>query len=134
VPKMRSVQYGSRRFDEVILTQKQAETKCLEWQKILGIQDWAVIVSILRHDNMPIHDTAGSMTIRKLKNIGNMALLDPIDHVNLAVPIDMEKTVVHELLHLVLSPLKIDDAQNDEEEVVIEKLSSALVALKRGQP
>ena len=90
----------------VILTQEELERLCREWQKILRLQDWDIKVKICRQNDMT-PDSQADSTWTLPKKTAIIRLCDPIDYIDVAWPQDMERSLVHELLHLHLAP--IDD-------------------------
>jgi hypothetical protein len=47
---------------------------------------------------------------------------------------DMQVTVVHELVHLELASLPVDEADRNNQEFAIDRLTDALLALDEGRP
>lgn len=129
----KTVKYGDRTFDENLLTEKEATRAVEKWQNVLGIRDWGVNVRLARARDMPLPNAQGVIDATNKKCMATIYLLDSADYnPDCVVPQDMEKTIVHELLHVLLKPLGISNDLDLEEEVLIEKLSSALIGVDRG--
>jgi hypothetical protein len=122
-------------MEEIILTQEQLEKKLEEWQKRLRLQDWIIKVRIARASELP----EGSMACVRAtlaKKTAGILILDPIDYEpDLMLPQDMENSLVHELLHLHLEPIHMeDDTKLIAVEQAIESITSGLLAAHRGYP
>ena len=117
-------------------TQAQIDEALEYWQKVLRLQDWIVDVSIKRQSKMFTEDSQGSVHIVIDRKEAHIQLLDPEDYPN-TWPQDHELTLVHELLHLHLEPLRVvanlDRASTWQvaEEQAICSISSGLVNLIR---
>jgi hypothetical protein len=117
---------------EVILSEEQLQTKLKEWQKRLRLQDWIIKVRIAR-----IHELQeGSMAqVRStlLNKTAMILILDSNDYEpGLMLPQDMENSLVHELLHLHLEPIHLeDDSKQVAVEQAIECITSGLLAAHR---
>lgn len=120
----------------VIFNQDELRQLCAEWQKILRLQDWDVVVQISRRDDTFGNSTMGQVRFNLELKQALIKIIDPIDYpTNVIYPQDMETTLVHELLHLHFAPF---DAENDTpaeiaQEQAIEAISKGLVALKRSK-
>jgi hypothetical protein len=123
-------------FQEIHLTQEQAEALLSEWQEILRLQDWDVIVRIVRGNglNLP-EDIQGTCKYILKRHQAVIKLLNPVDwDPDIPWPQDMETTLVHELLHLHFGPFdkfEEDDARDVASEQAIHAISSALTRVKR---
>jgi hypothetical protein len=130
------VQFDRRTFDEVIFTLEEAQACADSWKNVLGLRDWFIRLEILRADDMPLKSSQGSVQGVRDKQFIHLCLLDPIDfqqhNTVLRVPQNMEKTIIHELLHVLLYPVKLSDELELEEEILVEKLSSALYGVPNG--
>lgn len=99
-----------------------------EWQPLLRLADWNVTAAYVRHLD---HCSVSFDTRYKRARI---RMVDPIDWPEDPIdPYDIEKHLVHELCHLHLAPLAIEnDSPNHlHEEQAVESLARAFVALKR---
>jgi hypothetical protein len=113
-------------------TQAELDAAVAYWQKILRLQDWEVKAKIVRQ-----LDKCGDNTFKTASKKSLIRLLNPIDAVDWDFPLDHEKTLVHELLHLHLFHEVLDKSfevgtLNDTlSEQAVECLSLALVELNR---
>lgn len=113
------------------------------WISWLGLDDWTVTLDVVRQFEMPGgQNQIGNCAYNRKKRIAQVLLLDPVDYDDsLLLPFDMEKTLVHELLHVVVSA--VDDAArndnkdellDDEIEAGIDRMACAFVAMGRRMP
>lgn len=105
------------------------------WKNVLNLMNWDIEVKIERAQKMR-ENCAGSVNWTLQKKMANICILDPIDYPDdLMSDQDMEKTLVHELLHLNLAPLHDDHSHGEHyelfEEWAINDISAALIALYR---
>lgn len=117
-------------------TNEEAQDACKEWQKILRLQDWAVKVFIKRARDMSLEGGQGEVHWGLQSKSASILLLDPLDYPpGLRQEQDMEKTLVHELLHLHSAPFdnfEYESLENTALEQAIDLTAEALVELKRG--
>ncbi len=121
-------------MNTVILTENELRARCAEWQKILRLQDWDVIMTVDRgRDLMP--DSLGQCDWTLPTKQAHIHILDPVDHPpDLKWPQDMEQYLVHELLHLHFAPFSRFDHESLEHitmEQAVDLIACALVNLKR---
>lgn len=114
---------------EIIYTLEHLKDKCAEWQSILRLQDWDIEISIVRQRGMGSRTSMGECEYNEQRKIAFIRILDPIDYEDL-LPLDMEWTLVHELLHLHFAPIWDDDKES-EMETTINLLAAALVRMYR---
>jgi hypothetical protein len=106
------------------------------WQKTLRLQDWDVDVSIVPQDEMEDASHRGEIEYEVALNDAIVRLLRPEDYDNEWY--DMEKTLVHELLHLKFS--MFDEAISKHKyldtplEVAVDTTARTLVDLARQTP
>ena len=103
------------------------------WKPILGVQDWEVVLKKVRHDQLD-KESQGNVSIQAYSKKAVIRLLDEIDVTSeWDFPIDHEKTLVHELLHLHFAPfnIKSDTPEEMYEEQAVHKLAKGLVTLRR---
>lgn len=122
-------------LQEVILSADQLKEKSDYWQKRLRLRDWEVAFSIRRARDMDLEDCQGECHWNIQSKLAWIHILDPVDYEpNKEFPQDMEKTLVHELLHLHFAPFTAD---NDNEmvdtaqEQAIDLIARALVETER---
>jgi len=120
---------------ECILTVKDLKELCEEWKQVLGLENWQVVIKICRDDDI---NSSGRcdwvLTTRQV----SIKILDNIDWHKIVkgFPQDMEKTLVHELLHCVFAMIDNKEDGSYEEVLLhnnIDLLANALVGLKRGK-
>lgn len=118
---------------EVILTEDELRSLCAEWQETLRLQDWDINVWIVRARD--IDNASARVHWRQSTRDARISVQHPSDfEAEPGHEQDMERDLVHELLHLHFSPFAADDddsAENIAQEQAIHALSCSLVALKR---
>lgn len=120
--------------DAIIFTRDELRQLCAEWQKILRLQDWDVVVQVSRRDDTFGHTNTGQVRYQLGLKQALIKIIDPIDYpTNVIYPQDMETTLVHELLHLHFAPFDADDdtPAGTAQEQAIEAIAKGLVSLKR---
>ena len=122
-------------MNAVIYTEEELRAKCIEWQKILRLQDWIVQVSIKRSRDMVDGNFNAQIHVTLPNRIATIYILDPIDYESRSeLPQDMEQHLVHELLHIHLYPITgrfEEGLLQIAEEQAIEAISRGLIALRR---
>lgn len=116
------------------MTEEELQALCEVWQKRLRLQDWTVVVRIVRGRELP-DGAEGQVTWVLSRREALIKVRDPIDYLPEGmVPEDMEANLVHELLHLYFAPFDAEDDSLEEmhQEQAINAISAALVALARG--
>jgi hypothetical protein len=96
------------------------------WQKRLGLDDWTVTLQLVRQSEIDPNAWGSSYWDARAKK-ATIQVLDPRDY-NLKgadLRLDMECTIVHELVHLQVSPLEAPDAHVRED--VVNKIMVALL-------
>ena len=122
--------------ERTLLTQSFANEKLWLWQKRLNLQDWNITVEMTRAADLKPR-TLGNIHWDLDKKTAQIHVLDPADyHMQFRDMLnDMEFTVVHELIHLelspVLSPLSRSDANRRDEEHAVNQMADALLKLDR---
>lgn len=87
----------------------QVREACKEWQKRLRLQDWIVKAGIYRARDMDLNECQGECVWHTKTKLATIRLIDPVDYPEgLIEDQDMEKTLVHELLHLHFAPIHAD--------------------------
>ena len=108
------------------------------WQKRLNLQAWNISVVVSRAADLK-PKTVGNIKWDRDKKTAVIRVLDPADyHMEFAPMLrDIEFTVVHELIHLEMSPVLSDlqrtEANRREEEFAVNHMADALLKLERGQ-
>jgi len=106
------------------------------WQKKLNLQDWHIAVALTPVSGLR-QQTLGNVQWDLEKKTATIHVLDPADYHMPWQPmlLDMEFTVVHELIHLELAPILTDvkrsDANRRQEEFAVNHLAEALLQLDR---
>jgi hypothetical protein len=96
------------------------------WQKRMGLDDWNFTVRVVRQSEIDPNSWGASQWDPQTKS-GIIDVLDPRDY-NLKggeLRLDMECTIVHELVHIQLSPLEAHSAQQRED--VVNRVMTALM-------
>lgn len=116
-----------------IIPAEELQAKCELWQKRLRLADWDVDVKIV-----PLREMNGSQSGQVTYNAehkwANIKLINPADYSMEAMrPYLMERTLIHELLHLHMTAFKTEYGTPEglAEEQLINALSSALLELER---
>jgi hypothetical protein len=116
-------------------TNDELQTACTEWQKRLRLQDWIVKPKLYRERDMKLSGCQGECEWQLKTKIAAIRILDVVDYPeDLIIDQDMEKVLVHELLHLHFAALYADtkDASiNDAQEQAIDCIAYSLVDLYR---
>src|SRR5437868_3473857 len=120
--------------ERTLLAERYAVERLSVWQKRLRLQDWNITLVVSRATELK-PKTLGNIHWDTDKKVATLRVLDPADY---KLPFnemlqDLEFTVVHELIHLelspVLSPLQRNDANRREEEHAVNHLADALLRL-----
>jgi hypothetical protein len=96
------------------------------WQKRMGLDDWNFTVRVVRQSELDPNSWGAAQWDPDART-GVIDVLDPRDY-NLKggeLRLDMECTIVHELVHIQLSPLYAHSAQEREE--VVNRVMAALM-------
>ena len=96
------------------------------WQKRLGLDDWNMTLQVVRQSEIDPNAWGSSHWDVRAKT-ATIQVLDPRDY-NLKgadLRLDMECTIVHELVHIQVSPLDAPDNQVRED--VVNKIMVALL-------
>ncbi len=96
------------------------------WQKRLGMEDWNLRVKVVRQSEIDRNSWGAAEWDSNSRN-GEIKVLDPRDY-NLRggeLRVDMECTIVHELVHIQVSPLSTGDEMVREE--VVNRIMAALM-------
>lgn len=117
------------------LNESEFQKKLIYWQKKLNLSDWDIEARIERARNMR-EDCAGTVNWTLTNKQATIKILDPIDYPeDVMGGQDMEKTLIHELLHIHLAPINEDYSEKEHyvlfEEWAINSISEALISLYR---
>jgi len=107
-------------------------TRLAFWQQRLDLQDWKLSV-VSSHPNDLKPETLGNIHWDKENKSAVVHVLAPSDY-KMACPAaleDMELTVVHELVHLTLSPLRNPTTNRSDEEHAVNQIADALMKSER---
>ncbi len=124
-------------MQEVILTEDELRQLCVEYQKILRLQDWRTKVKIARNYDFDKPDCEGQVHYTLARKEALVYVLDHLDYEpTQAFPQDMETTLVHELIHLHFAEIsdKCEAAAVDIHtplEQAIQSLAEAIAGLRR---
>ena len=114
---------------EVIITQAGLKI-CLEmWQAILGLSDWHVTIRMgnLLECQHPTEGSTCTIAIESLPKFAEIIMIHPEQCAKGLLPNDMELSIVHELVHLIVPSI-----ENEEKlEVAVWQIAKALVTLAR---
>lgn len=118
---------------ETSVTQAQLDRWLRLWQQRLALQEWKIDARIVRQRDLN-PDTLGNLKWTSTSHTAAIKVLDPRDYDMPAeqIPQDIERTVVHELVHLELSVLPRDGSPKVEERVV-NRMTEALLGMDRGE-
>jgi hypothetical protein len=102
------------------------------WQQRLNLQDWKLAV-VQSHPTELKPETLGNIHWDKDNRSATIHVLAVSDY-KTACPAaleDMELTVVHELIHLTLAPLRSASTNRSDEERAVNQIADALLKLER---
>jgi hypothetical protein len=126
--------FAAEAQDRKTATQAFIEEKVAVWQKRLKLDEWNIVVTMVRKDALK-PDTLGGIRWDKKKRSATLWTLDPADYAvsDEDMRKDLEFTVVHELIHLELASLPKSEASRRTEERAVNQLAEALLALERSK-
>ena len=109
-----------------------AEERLAAWQQRLDLADWKISLLMTRRQDLK-PKTLGGIRWDKRKKQAVIWVLDPIDY---QLPHgqmleDMERTIVHELLHLELASQRRSKASRSHEEHAVNRIAEAFLKLDR---
>jgi hypothetical protein len=122
--------------ERTVVVERYANERLALWQKRLNLQDWNISLVVSRATELK-PKTLGNIHWDSDKKTATLRVLDPADYKMAFNDMlqDVEFTVVHELIHLelspVLSPLQRNDANRREEEHAVNHMADALLKLDR---
>jgi hypothetical protein len=117
---------------EPTVTQAQVDRWLQIWQQRLALEEWKIDARIVRQSDLN-PDTLGNLKWNAANYTATIKVLNPRDYDMPAaqIPADIERTVVHELVHLELSVLPRNGSKRVEEQVV-NRMTEALLGLDHG--
>ncbi len=116
-----------------IVSNEELIKLCREWQAVLRLQDWIVQVRFVRHFELN-HTEQGNCSSNCMKKMAQIRIVTPEDYNNPEWQQDVEKTLVHELLHLYSAPFTDLNPPHFPlmlEEQMVDGLATAFIRLKR---
>ena len=116
------------------MTTQELSELCVEWQKILRLEFWDVAIRFARAREFELKGSQGECSWTLSSALATIKILDPVDYPESPFKQDMEKTLVHELLHLHFAAVDKTVVGSLEEtmlERTIDHIARALVSLKR---
>ena len=104
------------------------------WQQKLGLQSWRIGV-VISHV-LPVPDSEAAIEIVWENEVARLTILHPDSYEAscLLEEQDIERAVVHELIHIVLDPIEPKDRQSLDWrvfEAAVDRLARAMVAARR---
>lgn len=117
----------------IFASSAEVQACCEEWQKRLRLQDWEIKCRLAEDWDL------GANLGRNVPNYNDKTATIDVNKItfNGLRPHDHEHTLVHELVHLLTRPIvrvlsKNHEEAVEEEELAINLITSALLALERG--
>ncbi len=102
-----------------------------KWAAILKLQDWEVLARYARDWDIR-ERSEGQATISIRLKTCTIRILDPVDYCDSSWPQDVERVLVHELIHCHLEFFgKAEGVADDMREQAVESLTRALIGLDR---
>ena len=113
-----------------------AESVCRQWQKILRLEDWDIQVDIRSSVDMRLTNSLATVERFGRKRRAHIELLDPREfrQADNTGDLDVESSIVHELLHIYTQPMMRKcpkDSELEAEEQAIHAISMALLKAAR---
>ena len=102
------------------------EKQLRSWQKRLGLENWSLSVQVVRKSALD-RNTWGNAEWDADSKTGVINVLDPQDYNLKGTELrrDMECTIVHELVHIQVSPL--DSGNPEAHEEIVNRIMNALL-------
>ena len=119
-------------------TREELDALLAEWQRRLRLRDWDVRIKCVRGYDISLPGTDGTCTWQLETKRAIVEILDPMDYPpsRFGYDQDVERTLVHELLHLHFAPFAATDDRlaDAAQEQAIDLIAAALVSAKREAP
>jgi hypothetical protein len=115
------------------LSRRQLDKWLTRWRIALKLSDWEIHAEIKRAKDMSIENSMGTCTHTLSKKIAFIEIMNPRDYPADWMDVDVERTVVHELLHCHFAPFEAKSRTPEDiaQEQAIHAISTALVELDR---
>ena len=114
-------------------TDADVQAICRIWQARLRLQDWDIHCQLVR--GFRLTEAVAEVESLETKRVAWVRVMNPWDFPpDSLLPQDPERSIVHELLHLILSPLAPGEEATLAEEQIVNALSATLVSLWRFRP
>ena len=114
------------------LTDADVQAICRIWQARLRLQDWDIHCQLVR--GFRLTEAVAEVESSDPKRTAWIRVMNPADyHPDFLLPYDPERSIVHELLHVLLRPIA-QEAESLAEEQVVHLLAGTLVSLYRSRP
>ncbi len=122
-----------------LYTIDQLRERLAYWQRVLRLQDWDIQISIARMSTFEKQGSAAEVHTYERTRTVRIKILDPEDYAGLNPaalrPQDMEYSIVHELMHVVIyaCTVSFDSHPKAEllEEQCVHNLTTAVLSLTR---
>lgn len=115
-------------------TEKTVDDLCQKWQTLLRLRDWDIHVELFSAREFSEEDRQGEVFYDISTGQAIIHLLDVDAKLDTPFPYDLEKVLVHELLHLhfaIFEPEKEDSLRHDLWERTVEKMAQIMLRLHR---
>jgi hypothetical protein len=104
------------------------------WKEKLGLSDWVIEFKYnMNPEDMAIADAVGCASWEESSKTGLVEIMDPAHYGERVVPFDLEKTIVHELLHIKTTFISSDCGKTKKRiaHQLIDDLAKAFVDARR---
>ena len=108
------------------------QKKLKYWQSILGLDDWDIKVKVIKQCEFCwCEDASGEVKYNFIHKEALIHLLNPEEFKNPDFKYDIEKTLVHELLHCKFAIIEKEEQINDITHQLIDEIAKSMIKLKR---
>ena len=115
-------------------TMEVIKQKFYYWRDVLGLSDWDIqFVFNVEPENMIIDGSTGCTSFEESTKTALVQILNPERFINKVGKFDIEKSIVHELLHLKLSLVEseTDEFQKRMLHQILDDLAKSFVRARR---
>lgn len=115
-------------------TEKTVDDLCQKWQALLRLRDWDIHVELFSAREFSEEDRQGEVFYDISTGQAIIHLLDVDAKLDTPFPYDLEKVLVHELLHLhfaIFEPEQEDKLRHDLWERTVERMAKTMLLLHR---